>query len=239
MNRRPSETPVQTLRTIEPEAAEARTRRGDAVEPATDERPVEDVDTCHTPKADAAVLVDSNPLWSHLVEAGFERVLWASRLLVIVGVVVTVALAVGATVLATIDSIRFLGYLLAYMTDTESGARIDAVTTIVKALDGYLIAALLIVVAIGLYELFIKPIEHATASPSGRRLHQIRDLEDLKQRVGKLVVLVLIGEFLQQALRLPVDQHLDLFYLGVGIALVAAALFLTNRADSGAANVKG
>ena len=153
-----------------------------------------------------------------------------------VGVVVTVALAVGATVLATIDSIRFAGYLFAYMSDIDSSARIDAVTTIVKALDGFLIAALLIVVAIGLYELFIKPIEHATASPSRRRLHQIRDLEDLKQRVGKLVVLVLIGEFLQKALRLPVDQHLDLFYLGVGIALIAAALFLTNRADKGDAD---
>lgn len=169
-------------------------------------------------------------------ESTFERLLWASRLLVMVGVVVTVALAVGATVLATIDSIRFAGYLFAYMSDIDSSARIDAVTTIVKALDGFLIAALLIVVAIGLYELFIKPIEHATASPSRRRLHQIRDLEDLKQRVGKLVVLVLIGEFLQKALRLPVDQHLDLFYLGVGIALIAAALFLTNRADKGDAD---
>ena len=50
--------------------------------------------------------------------------------------------------------------------------------------------------------------------------------------MGKLVVLVLIGEFLQEALRLPVDEHLDLFYLGVGIFLVAAALFLTGRSAS-------
>ena len=118
------------------------------------------------------------------------------------------------------------------MTDSKSSARVDAVTTIVKEFDGYLIAALLVVVSFGRYELFVKPIERASASPSGRRLHQIRDLEDLKQRVGKLVVLVLIGEFLQEALRLPVDEHLDLFYLGVGIFLVAAALFLTGRSAS-------
>ncbi len=46
-------------------------------------------------------------------------------------------------------------------------------------------------------------------------------------------MLVLIGEFLQQALRLRVGEHLDLLSHAAGIVLVAAALFLTGRASEG------
>lgn len=62
------------------------------------------------------------------------------------------------------------------------------------------------VVALGLYELFVNRIEPADASPGGRRLLAVHDLEDLEQRVGKLVVLVLVGELLQRALELPLGD---------------------------------
>lgn len=163
----------------------------------------------------------------------FERLLWGSRLGVLVAVVGTVALAAGALVLATIDAARLVGLLADYAADPDNSERVDAVTTIIKALDGYLIAALLLVVALGLYELFVNPIDPATSSSTGRRLLRVHDLEDLKQRVGKLVVLVLIGEMLQQALKLPVEDHVDLVLLGAGIVAVAVALYLTGRWSEG------
>ena len=143
-----------------------------------------------------------------------------------------VALAVGALVLASIDAVRFVGFLIAYARSQTNEARVATITTVVKALDGYLIAALLIVVAYGLYELFVKPIDPAEGSTAGRRLREVHDLEDLKQRVGKLVVLILIGEFLQEALALPVSDHQDLLALGAGTVLVAGALYLTGRSSS-------
>jgi uncharacterized membrane protein YqhA len=175
-----------------------------------------------------------------VMERGFERALWASRLIVIAAVLVTVALAVGALLLATFDALytaRLLGRYadLGLSGDARDALRTDVVTAIVKSLDGYLIAALLLIVALGLYELFVNRIDPAAGSPAARRLLQVRDLEDLKQRVAKLVVLVLVVEFFQQALRLPIRGALDLLWLGLGILVVSAALWLTGRHESQAA----
>ncbi len=65
-------------------------------------------------------------------------------------------------VLATIDALRLVGYLVDYAGDADDGTRVDAVTAIVKALHGYLIAALLIEVAFGLYELSLPPSTGST-----------------------------------------------------------------------------
>jgi uncharacterized membrane protein YqhA len=168
------------------------------------------------------------------VEQGFERALWSGRLLVVGAVVVTVLLAVGALVLATLDAL-YTGRLLVRYADPGLGGdarealRTDALTAIVKSLDGFLIAALLLIVAFGLYELFVNRIDPASGSTTARRLLQVRDLEDLKQRVSKLVVLVLVAEFFQRALRLPVRGALELLWLGLAILAVSAALWLTNQ----------
>lgn len=167
------------------------------------------------------------------LERTFERALWSSRLLVVGAVLVTVLLAVAALVLATVDAASLVRLLAGYADpglagDARDTLRTEVVTTIVKALDGYLIAALLVVVAFGLYELFINRLDPAEGS-AAKRLLQVRDLEDLKQRVAKLVVLVLVIEFFQQALKLQVTGTLELLWLGLGILVVSGPLWLTGR----------
>lgn len=63
----------------------------------------------------------------------------------------------------------------------------------------------------------------------GPRLLRISSLEDLKQRVGKLVVLILVIELFQRALRLPYDSALEILYLAAAIALVSGSLYLIGR----------
>ncbi len=95
---------------------------------------------------------------------GFESVLWGSRLLVLVAVIVVLVLAVTALVLAAADAAYLVGKLAHFVGDGLSGQarnqrRTELITTVVKALDNCLIGALLIVVSLGLYELFISRIE--------------------------------------------------------------------------------
>lgn len=168
------------------------------------------------------------------LERSFEGALWSGRLMIVAGVLVIVLLAVAALVLATLDAVYTARLLGGYADpglagDARDALRTDIVTAIVKALDGYLIAGLLLIVALGLYELFVNPIDPATGSEAARRLLQVRDLEDLKQRVAKLIVLVLVVEFFQQALRQPIRGALELLWLGLGILVVSAALWLTGR----------
>ena len=97
-----------------------------------------------------------------------------------------------------------------------------------KAIDGYLLAAILLIFALGLYELFISKIDIARDSDAGPSLLQIRSVDDLKDRIAKVVLLVLVIEFFQHALRVKYERPLDLLHLGVGLLFVAAALFLSN-----------
>jgi uncharacterized membrane protein YqhA len=169
-----------------------------------------------------------------LLERFFERVLWDSRLAMLVAVVASLLLALGTFYLALVDLVYFFGLVMDYGNldvgvQARNDLRADLVTAIVKVLDGFLICAILIIVALGLYELFINKIDVARFSEAAPRLLQVRSLDDLKERVARLIVLILLIEFFQRALRVPLDTALDLFYLAVGILFVSAAIYLTGR----------
>ena len=72
----------------------------------------------------------------------------------------------------------------------------------------------------------------AERSGIASRLLLIRSLDDLKDRLGKVVLLVLVIRFFQQALALDLSSPLELLYLGGGILLVGAALYLTSRSHA-------
>ncbi len=164
----------------------------------------------------------------------FEGALWGSRLIVLVAVVFGLLLALGAFYLATVDVFYFLGYLRDYAdlglaTDEREDLRASAITAIVKAVDGYLIAAILIIFALGLYELFVSKLDPAERSETIPRLLLIRSLDELKERIASLVLLVLVIEFFQRALQLEYRNPLDLLYFATGVLLVSGALYLGSR----------
>jgi uncharacterized membrane protein YqhA len=113
------------------------------------------------------------------------------------------------------------------------------VTTIVKALDGFLIGALLLLFAFGLYELFVGDIRATEEDEAAQRLLVVSSLDDLKEKVARLVLLVLVIEFFQRALSLRYERALDLLYLAWGILLVSEAFYLSGlRASTKSATEK-
>lgn len=161
----------------------------------------------------------------------FERLLWGSRLLVLVPVVAGLVLAAGAAFVATVDAVYYAGTLLRFAdpslgTGARDALRDALVTAVVKVLDGYLISAILIVFSLGLYELFVSKLDAAEDSETGSTVLHVKSLDDLKNKVVSLVLLVLTIEFFQRALRLDYASPLDLLYLAGGILLVGAAFFL-------------
>ena len=107
--------------------------------------------------------------------------------------------------------------------------RANAVTAIVEAVDGHLIPAILVIFALGLYELFVSKLDPAEMSEVLPRLLLIRNLDELKDRIAGLVLLVLVIEFFQRALKLEHENPLDLLYFATGVLLVSGALYLGSR----------
>lgn len=168
-------------------------------------------------------------------EQWFESVLWNSRLMVLVGVVASCVMAFGAIIVASVDVVTLVGTVFTYLLDTvedRGELRGKIITLIVKALDGYLIAAILLIVAFGLYELFISRLDAAQSSETAPRLLKIRNLDDLKDRLAKVILLVLAIEFFQRAASIDYQTSLDLLYLGAGMLLVGATIALSSLKPS-------
>jgi uncharacterized membrane protein YqhA len=165
------------------------------------------------------------------VERWFERALWLSRLVAIVPVIACVLMAISTFFLGTVDVVYLVTHLASYadIATIHAEARAALLSAVIRAVDDYLLAAILLIVGLGLYELFVGSIDAAEREAFASRLLLIRSVDDLKDRLAKVVLLVLIVEFLQYALILQPKSALDLLYLAVGIVLIAAALFLTMR----------
>lgn len=180
-----------------------------------------------TPRGDAAR--------TSAVERVFEGALWGSRWLALVPVALSLVVAVVVFVLASADVVRLVSKgaaLLLAPDDVLSDARLALVAHVVKIVDLYLVATFMIVFSLGLYELFVGRIDAAERSEVGRRLLLIRDLDDLKDRLAKIVMLILAMLFLEFALRLAPGSYLDLLYLALGTTLIAAALLFTQKRGS-------
>jgi uncharacterized membrane protein YqhA len=165
----------------------------------------------------------------------FETALWNSRYIVIIPVIACVLLAVLLVVLVTAEAIQLPGHLIAFIDaslngETRSKIYSDGIANIAKIIDGYLFATIMLIFAMGLYELFISKIDIAEHSEVAERILLIRSIDDLKDRLAKVVFLILIVTYFEYALRATYDSARDLLSLAGGIILVAGALWLTSRA---------
>ena len=103
---------------------------------------------------------------------------------------------------------------------------------LVSSVDIFLFALVLIIFAVGVYELFISkidPVERETDTrPSWLRISSV---DDLKSSLGKVILMVLIVSFFKHTLELTKDQWspTTLLYLSIGILLISGALYLTHK----------
>jgi uncharacterized membrane protein YqhA len=81
--------------------------------------------------------------------------------------------------------------------------------------------------------LFINKIDIAEGSEFAKRLLLFHSLDDLKDRLAKVVLLILVVKFFQQALAQKYQNPQDLLYLAVGTLLVAVALRLAKGKSPG------
>lgn len=168
------------------------------------------------------------------LEKWFEQSLWHLRIIVILAVIASVLLALGLFFVTSVDAVHLLGAAVQYgapalSTEARNTLRLEIIAELVEVVDGYLLASIVFIFGLGLYELFIGKIDLAENSEVGARVLLIRSVDDLKTRLGNVVVLMLVIKFFQQALRQKYTSPLDLLYLAIGVLLIGGALYLTHR----------
>lgn len=170
------------------------------------------------------------------IERLFENLLWDSRFVVIFAVIASLFSALAMFYMATIDAYFMLTHLVDYASpnlDIEAryALRSTTITHVVEIVDGYLLATVLLIFSLGLYELFISKIDMAEGSETSSNVLLITSLDDLKNRLAKVILMILIVKFFENAISLEFDSPTSLLYLAGGIALLGLALYLSHAGE--------
>ena len=161
----------------------------------------------------------------------FEKVLWGSRYLTLLAVWSCVAGMAMLFVLSAIDMSKLLvEFVDVYFLGHEvENFHTVVVSHVITAVDDFLLAMVLLIFGLGVYELFISKIDFAREEDTASSILQIKSLDDLKDRLGKVILMILIVSFFKNVLSVKFDDPLNILYMGGGIALVALAGYLGHK----------
>jgi uncharacterized membrane protein YqhA len=150
-------------------------------------------------------------------EAGFERLLGLSRIVVVVPVIILLLSAFTSFAYGTSVFVRSVAGIADDPSLTSHNIGFLLLLT-----DLFLVGATLMIAAFGFYELFITGVDDGRPRlplPSWLRMD---DLSDLKARVISMVILVVAVTFADVAVEAEAGPAI--LYLGAAVALVIAAL---------------
>lgn len=166
----------------------------------------------------------------------FEGTLWNSRFVVLAAVVGSLLAGFAIFYMATVDVVNLFQHSLHYadssLTEEARKALHDSIVShIVEVVDGYLLATVMLIFSLGLYELFISDIDQAHGSKAASKIMVINSLDDLKSKLAKVILMIMIVTLFEEAINMHVESPIDLVYFGAAIALISLALYLTHAAD--------
>jgi uncharacterized membrane protein YqhA len=101
---------------------------------------------------------------------------------------------------------------------------------IIGAIDFYLIGVVMIIFSFGLYELFISEIDPASDEEGNKnKILAIDSLDQLKDKISKVIVMVLVVGFFQKVGHTIFTGALELFYLALSIMAVSVGLYFLSK----------
>ena len=95
-------------------------------------------------------------------------------------------------------------------------------------MDLYLIAVVMFIFSFGLYELFISDIDQANGK-NGSKLLAIESLDQLKDKIAKVIVMVLVVSFFQRVLHTSFSAPLEMLYFALSITALAVGLYFLSK----------
>ena len=167
-----------------------------------------------------------------MLEKIFENTLWSSRFIIILAVIFGLVGAVVLFIVASVDIYNTASYVInTYLTHAHpEHFHEEVVGGIIGAVDLYLIGVVMLLFSFGLYELFISDIDVAKdKDDEDNQLLAIHSLDQLKDKISKVIVMVLVVGFFQKVGHTEYVGALDLLYLALSITAVAVGLYFLGK----------
>ena len=166
------------------------------------------------------------------MEKIFESSLWSSRFIVILAVIFGLIGAVLLFIVASVDIYDTAKFVInTYATHAHPKTfHEDVVGGIIGAVDLYLIGVVMLLFSFGLYELFISDIDAARDEDGkGSKILAIHSLDQLKDKISKVIVMVLVVGFFQKVGHTEYNGALEMLYFSLSITAVAVGLYFLGK----------
>lgn len=168
-----------------------------------------------------------------MFEKLFESALWRSRFFTLFAVVFSI---IGSMILFVVASLDIWGVVVMIWDMLVNHAHPDhlheeVVANIIGAVDLFLIAIVMMIFSMGIYELFISKIDEAEQSGNSSEVLKIHSLDQLKDKIAKVIIMVLVVSFFQRVLHTTYSGPLEMLYFAGSILLLALALYFLHKGD--------
>ncbi len=165
-----------------------------------------------------------------MLEKFFENILWNGRLFIILAVVFGMVGAIALFIIASFDLWEMAKMVFnVYINHIHpKNFHEQVVSMIIGAVDLYLIAVVMLIFSFGLYELFISELDPAKSASSSRIL-EITSLDELKDKLAKVIVMVLIVSYFKRVLHMEFHGALEMLYFAISIFMLAFALYFLHK----------
>jgi len=166
-----------------------------------------------------------------MLERLFEHGLWSSRFMVILAVIFGLIGAIALFIVASFDVYDTAKMVFNVYIEHAHPEHFheDVVGGIIGAVDLYLIGVVMLLFAFGLYELFISDIDPAKDDEKENKILAIHSLDQLKDKISKVIVMVLVVAFFQKVGHTEFHGALDMLYLALSITAVSVGLYFLGK----------
>jgi len=161
----------------------------------------------------------------------FEKLLVLSKSFIYFPVVFGIISALILFVAATLDMCTLIKqiFLAAKYFSYPEKLHADIVSKIIGAVDLYLIAVVLLIFSFGLYELFISKINESENKIKVPPILAINSLDELKDKLAKVIVMVLVVSFFQNVLYIKFNGPLEMMYFAFSISALSIGVYLLHK----------
>jgi uncharacterized membrane protein YqhA len=166
-----------------------------------------------------------------MIKLLFEKLLVLSKSFIYLPVIFGIISALVLFIAATVDMCSLLKQIYIAIKNLyyPETLHADIVSKIIGAVDLYLIAVVLLIFSFGLYELFISKISAPESKVKLPPILAINSLDELKDKLAKVIVMVLVVGFFQRVLYINFNGALEMMYFAFSISALSIGVYLLHK----------
>ena len=158
-----------------------------------------------------------------------EKLLWNVRYVTLLAVTLSIISSIYLMILGSweiLEAIIFYNPLI----DSSITENNEVLFKIISSIDLFIIAIVLLIFGFGVYELFVSEIDFTHSKFKDSTLI-IRDLDQLKNKITKVIIIVLFVKFFERILKYSESftSTTDILYFGLSILSICIGYYILNK----------